>query len=140
MILHRLRVVPCADRMLVVQLIHRPLHPHWQRRDLAFAPVRPELVDVGLRWGVRDVARSLCHGHVRVELRGRRPRVVRLELGYPDRKSPFWAVKRPARPYKSTIQNRFPMENAKGAWPGRARTDGAGLPDGAVPSRGRVCH
>jgi hypothetical protein len=25
----------------------------------------------------------------------------------PRRKPPFWAVKRPARPYKSPIQNRF---------------------------------
>jgi hypothetical protein len=33
----------------------------------------------------------------------------------PGRKPPFWAVKRPARPYKIAIQNRFTMENAEGA-------------------------
>jgi hypothetical protein len=31
------------------------------------------------------------------------------------RKPPFWAGERPARPYSRAIQNRFPMENAKGA-------------------------
>jgi hypothetical protein len=33
----------------------------------------------------------------------------------PGRRPPFSAVKRPARPYKSAIQNRFPMEDTKGA-------------------------
>jgi hypothetical protein len=33
----------------------------------------------------------------------------------PGRKPPFWAVKCPAHPYKSGIQNRFTVENAKGA-------------------------
>ena len=33
----------------------------------------------------------------------------------PGRKPPFWTVKRPARPYKIAIQNRFTVENAKGA-------------------------
>jgi hypothetical protein len=33
----------------------------------------------------------------------------------PGRKPPFSAVKRPARPYKSAIQNGFPLENANGA-------------------------
>jgi hypothetical protein len=33
----------------------------------------------------------------------------------PGRKPPFSAVKRPARPYKSPIQNRFTQENANGA-------------------------
>jgi hypothetical protein len=37
----------------------------------------------------------------------------------PGRKSPFLAVKRPARPYKNTIQNRSTMGNAKGASPPR---------------------
>jgi hypothetical protein len=32
----------------------------------------------------------------------------------PNRKPPFLAVKRPARPYKSAIESRFTMENAKG--------------------------
>jgi hypothetical protein len=31
------------------------------------------------------------------------------------RKPPFWVVKRPARPYKSAIEIRFDMGNAKGA-------------------------
>jgi hypothetical protein len=38
----------------------------------------------------------------------------------PGQKSPFWAVKRPARPYKWPIQIRFTAENAKGAEPPRA--------------------
>ena len=33
----------------------------------------------------------------------------------PGRKPPLLAVKRPARPYKIAIQNRFTVENAKGA-------------------------
>jgi hypothetical protein len=33
----------------------------------------------------------------------------------PGRKPPIWAVTRPARPYKSDIQNRFTIENVKGA-------------------------
>jgi hypothetical protein len=33
----------------------------------------------------------------------------------PGRKPPFWAVKRPARPYKTATQKRFTVENAKGA-------------------------
>ena len=32
-----------------------------------------------------------------------------------DRKPPFLAVKRPARPCKRAIKNRFPLGNAKGA-------------------------
>ena len=36
-------------------------------------------------------------------------------LDCPGQKPPFLAVKRPARPYKTTIQNRFTMANAKGA-------------------------
>ena len=31
----------------------------------------------------------------------------------PDRKPPIWAVKRPERPHKSAIQNRFTIENVK---------------------------
>jgi hypothetical protein len=34
----------------------------------------------------------------------------------PGRKPPFLYVKRPARPYKTAIQKRFPMENANGAY------------------------
>jgi hypothetical protein len=41
--------------------------------------------------------------------------LLQLRLNYPDRKLPFWAVKRSATPYKSAIQNRFTMENAKAA-------------------------
>jgi hypothetical protein len=33
----------------------------------------------------------------------------------PGRKPPFWAVKRPARPYKSPTQNGFAQGDAKGA-------------------------
>jgi hypothetical protein len=33
----------------------------------------------------------------------------------PGREPPFLAVKRPARPYKSAIQNLFTMRNAEGA-------------------------
>ena len=33
----------------------------------------------------------------------------------PGRKPPFWAGKRPARPYKSGVQNRFTVGNAKAA-------------------------
>jgi hypothetical protein len=33
----------------------------------------------------------------------------------PARKPPFLAVKRPARPYKTAIRNRFTLENAKAA-------------------------
>jgi hypothetical protein len=33
----------------------------------------------------------------------------------PGRKPPFLAVKRPARPHKNAMQDRFTMENAKGA-------------------------
>ena len=33
----------------------------------------------------------------------------------PGRNPPFLAVKRPARPYKSPIQTRFPVEIAEGA-------------------------
>ena len=33
----------------------------------------------------------------------------------PGRKPPKWAGKRPARPYKNTIENRITVENAKGA-------------------------
>ena len=39
----------------------------------------------------------------------------RLRGVYPGRTSPFWAVKRPVRPYKSAIQNQFTTENAKAA-------------------------
>ena len=35
----------------------------------------------------------------------------------PGRKPPFFAVKRPARPYKSAIEKRFRWGNAKGAYP-----------------------
>jgi hypothetical protein len=42
-------------------------------------------------------------------------RELGLRLHCPGRKPPFLAVKRPARPYKSAIQNRFTVENAKGA-------------------------
>ena len=35
-------------------------------------------------------------------------------LDYPGQKPPFWAVKRPACPYKTSTQNSFTMENAKG--------------------------
>ena len=41
------------------------------------------------------------------------------------------AVKRPARPYKSAIENRFTMENAKGAYTPRAGPDGAAVADAA---------
>jgi hypothetical protein len=34
---------------------------------------------------------------------------------YPGRKPPFLGVKRPTCPYKNTVQNRFTVENAKGA-------------------------
>jgi hypothetical protein len=37
------------------------------------------------------------------------------ELHCMGRKPPFWAVKRTARPYKSAIETRFTIENAKGA-------------------------
>jgi hypothetical protein len=33
----------------------------------------------------------------------------------PGREPPFLAVQRPARPFKSPIQNRFTVGNAKGA-------------------------
>ena len=33
----------------------------------------------------------------------------------PGRKPPFWPVKRPVRPYKHTVQNRFTTENAEAA-------------------------
>ena len=33
----------------------------------------------------------------------------------PGRTPPFWAVKRPARPHKSAMENRFAQENAQGA-------------------------
>jgi hypothetical protein len=42
----------------------------------------------------------------------------------PGRKPPCLAVKRPARPYKSAIQNRFTAENAQGASTPRAGPDG----------------
>jgi hypothetical protein len=41
--------------------------------------------------------------------------VVAREDDCPDRNPPFLAVKRAARPYKTGIENRFTMENAKGA-------------------------
>jgi hypothetical protein len=34
---------------------------------------------------------------------------------YPGRKPPLLAVKRPARPYKSAMENRFTVGNADGA-------------------------
>ena len=40
---------------------------------------------------------------------------ARSRAHYPSQKTMFWAVKRPARPYKSAIENRFTMGNAKGA-------------------------
>ena len=46
----------------------------------------------------------------------------------PGQKSPFLAVKRPARPYKSAIENRFTWEYAKGAKPPpAARTEPEGI-------------
>jgi hypothetical protein len=44
------------------------------------------------------------------------------------RNPPFWAVKRPAHPCKTAIQNRFTVENAKGASPPREGPDRAGAP------------
>jgi hypothetical protein len=38
-----------------------------------------------------------------------------LPLACPGREPPFSAVKRAVRPYKSAIQNRFDIENVKGA-------------------------
>jgi hypothetical protein len=47
----------------------------------------------------------------------RHPKILPLvRLTYcPGRNPAFLTVKRPARPYKSTIENRFTSENAKGA-------------------------
>ena len=41
----------------------------------------------------------------------------------PGQKSPFWAVKHPARPYKSAIESRFTVENATGVQTPRAGPD-----------------
>ena len=54
----------------------------------------------------------------------------------PGRKSPFLAVKRHARPYKSAIQTRFTMGNAKGFEPPRAVPDR----DGRVVGRCMVAR
>jgi hypothetical protein len=45
----------------------------------------------------------------------------------PGRKAPFLAVKRPVHPYKSSIQTRFSMGNAKGAEPPRVGPDSGQL-------------
>lgn len=52
-----------------------------------------------------------CDVHRVLELRRA---VLRADLPHPNRGQgpPFWAVKHPARPHKSTIQTRFTVENA----------------------------
>jgi hypothetical protein len=44
-----------------------------------------------------------------------RPVVSSVSGHCPGREPPFLAVKRPARPHRSTIQNQFTRENAEGA-------------------------
>ena len=56
----------------------------------------------------RDELLARCSVHAAV-------RYGHAELVCPNRKPPVWAVKRPARPYKSTTQTRFTTEDAKGA-------------------------
>ena len=56
--------------------------------------------------------------------RARWPRAAR--AAYPGRKPPKRVVAHPAHPYKSLIQNRFTMENAKDAYPPRELPDGSG--------------
>ena len=54
------------------------------------------------------------NGHQHSELTERLwPESAMTGLDCPGRKPPFRAAKRPARPYKSPIQNGTPMENAK---------------------------
>jgi hypothetical protein len=40
-------------------------------------------------------------------------RPLALALACAGRKPPIWAVKRPARPYKTAMRNRFTMGNAQ---------------------------
>ena len=59
--------------------------------------------------------------------------LTRLPQSCPGRKPSFSVVKRPARPYKSAIQNRYTVGNAKGAEPPRAGPDRQ--PEAAPPFR-----
>ena len=59
-------------------------------------------VAVVVRAGVEDHVGLLHAGEVVVRCVGRKP--------------PFLAIKHPARPYKSAIQNRFTVKNANDAY------------------------
>jgi hypothetical protein len=98
-------------------------HVWWKARALCEAP--PGKLVAGLRdshgadAGLADLlALVVLADHDLVDPAIlRRPHVhgaILLHL-CPGRKPPFWAVKRHARPYKSTIESRFTVENAKGA-------------------------
>ena len=54
---------------------------------------------------------------------GRKPNRPRGLSRPAGRKPPYWAVERPARPYKTAMQNRFTVVNAKGASPPRVDPD-----------------
>ena len=62
-------------------------------------------------WDPIPVTHTALDGRVQ-ELMARAAEEV---ITRPGRNMPFWADKRPARPYESAVQNRSAMENAKAA-------------------------
>jgi hypothetical protein len=83
-------------------------------RDRALGRPHEDAVLAGARLAVPRARGHLRHPRAQAaEVEGVVAAVA--EQHCPDRKPPKRAVKRPARPYKGAVENRFVMENAKAA-------------------------